>query len=173
MVTSFENFIKLLLISALLIALQLVVFDNLTISSYAYIPIYLIVPLSLPVSNRLDLLLIFNFVFGAIIDLLSGTNGVVTISLLTVAILKHPIVHFFILRESISNTVFIKPSLIGRIQFVLYILLCTLVFNATLILVESMGYITMIDYLKYLAMSTLFATPFIVVSHFLIPKRVK
>lgn len=126
-------FLRHLIILILSVAFQLLMFNYIDISSYVTISFYLLFVIVLPVKIKRILLLFLSFAYGMLLDFLSGTPAVYTMTLTFVGFIRPAILRLFFVRDERFRKTLPISSDMGSWRFLLYsfivIFLATIFFD--------------------------------------------
>lgn len=137
-----------------LILIQVLILNNIQIAGYAtpFLCIYFILIYNSGVDR--NILLLWSFALGLIIDIFSNTPGINAASTTLLAFVRTPILNSFTLHEGNSS---FNPGIasMGFSSFFKYISVMTLIFCSTLLLIDSFSFFDPIQLLLKILTDTL------------------
>lgn len=126
--------------AALLIVLQILIWDFLDLSQYVMITILPVIILFLPMSVKTPGAMLFAYAVGFIVDFLSsGMLGLSSLALVPVALLRLPFVRLFFGEEALLRKEDLSIKRYGWGSSIVCILLLTAIFLAAYIWADGAG----------------------------------
>lgn len=147
-----SNALRYILIFVLLILLQVLVLNRISILGYGVPFVYIYFILKLPIGFNRTLITFLGFLLGFIIDIFCNTPGINAAATTFIAFLCKPVQGLFFVRDDYNEQ---APSfgLLG-ISFMKYAVLLTLIHHIILVSVESFSYFNLKFILLRIALST-------------------
>ena len=155
----------------LLIALQLLIFNNIEFSGYVNPYVYVMFILILPVAMPSWILLLLGFLTGFVIDLFSGTMGVHTFATVIAAYVRPWVLSLNVTAETAEGEMSPSSYRSGLRWFLVYTATVVLVHYLALFLVETFSFRLFLQTLLRVLLSTAVTTFFIVLFDFIRPHR--
>jgi len=124
-----------------LIALQVFVLDNVHFLGIFMPLIYIYALLRWPSDLSPNLTLIFAFLLGLSVDILSNTPGMHACATTLIAVLRYPILRLYISKEDLDNSRDVSERSLGLAVFWRYAILLVLIHHTTLFLLESFSFV--------------------------------
>lgn len=128
------EFIILFLLTVLF---QVLLFDNLQISNYINIYMYIVALLLLPSRTPGAVVLIAGAALGAAIDMLSGMSGINSIALIFAAFIRGGVLKLFVGHDDLSDNIIPTSSRIGVGSFMLYSSVMIIINNAIIFYLDA------------------------------------
>lgn len=131
--------ISLILRFILLLAVQILVLDNIQFLGYINPMIYILFIISLPVKFPVWISLLLAFIMGFIIDIFSNTLGIHTATVVLLAFIRFFIIKLFVSIEDIANP---TPSFnsFGINNYIKYVTCCVVFHHSVLFFLESFSF---------------------------------
>lgn len=155
----------------LLIALQLLIFNNIEFSGYVNPYVYVMFILILPVAMPSWILLLLGFLTGFVIDLFSGTMGVHTFATVIAAYVRPWVLSLNVTAETAEGEMSPSSYRSGLRWFLVYTATVVLAHHLALFLVETFSFRLFLQTLLRVLLSTAVTTSFIVLFDFIRPHR--
>ncbi|MEZ4995933.1 MAG: rod shape-determining protein MreD [Bacteroidales bacterium] len=155
----------------LLIALQLLIFNNIEFSGYVNPYVYVMFILILPVAMPSWILLLLGFLTGFVIDLFSGTMGVHTFATVIAAYVRPWVLSLNVTAETAEGEMSPSSYRSGLRWFLVYTATVVLAHHLALFLVETFSFRLFLQTLLRVLLSTAVTTFFIVLFDFIRPHR--
>ena len=155
----------------LLIALQLLIFNNIEFSGYVNPYVYVMFILILPFSIPSWLLLLISFGTGLVVDLFSGTLGVHTFATVMAGYVRPWILSLNVTTELADPDMSPSSYRTGLRWFFIYTLTVVFVHHLTLFFVEVFSFSNFFRTLLRVLLSTVATTFFIIIIDMLRPRR--
>lgn len=161
------NFFTYLLKFIGIVLLQLIVVNNIELSSYVNPYLYIAFILGLPVTIKPWQLLLLAFFVGVVIDTFSSTPGLHIAATVLLAYVRIHYLRFATTKEDIEGR--IRPSMgkKGVVWFIFYAFSMTLVHHTFLFFLEIYGFSEFLSTLLRVVLSTLVTVLMIVVGQLL------
>ena len=142
----------------LLVLLQLFVFNNVYLLQLIHPLIYVYFILFLPLSLNKNLLLLFAFGLGFIIDIFSNSYGMHTASSLLIAFLRTFYLNYLLAEE--PNESHITPNIgnMGLRYFLFYILFFVFIHHFCLHIIQAYGFRDILFTLLKIILNTIFSS---------------
>ena len=150
-----------------IILLQVLVVDNIELSSYINPYIYISFILLLPITIKSWHVLFLAFICGAVVDALSSTPGLHISASVLLAFVRIHYLRFAITKEDIESRISPSMSKKGIVWFVFYCFNMTLVHHTFLFFLEIYGFYEFFSTLLRIILSTLVTVLMIVVGQLL------
>ena len=145
-----------------LILLQVLICNNISIFNIATPFIFIYCIISLPVNTRLNWVLTLSFLTGLIVDIFSDTQGMNSLACTILGVLKMPIFKLYVPRhDEISDTI---PSIknLGIGVFLKFILTMTLLYCTMIVAIEAFTTQNLLISLIRIASSTVLSVAIII-----------
>ena len=155
----------------LLIALQLLIFNNIEFSGSVNPYVYVMFILILPVAMPSWILLLLGFLTGFVIDLFSGTMGVHTFATVIAAYVRPWVLSLNVTAETAEGEMSPSSYRSGLRWFLVYTATVVLAHHLALFLVETFSFRLFLQTLLRVLLSTAVTTFFIVLFDFIRPHR--
>jgi rod shape-determining protein MreD len=123
-----------------LVALQVFVLDNVHFLGVFLPLIYVYALLRWPADLSPNWTLIFGFLLGLSVDVLSNTPGMHACATTLMAVLRYPVIRLFVTKEDLNNRDVSERSL-GIAIFWRYAILLVFIHHTTLFLLESFSFV--------------------------------
>jgi rod shape-determining protein MreD len=150
-----------------IILLQILVVDNIELSSYINPYIYITFILTLPVTIRPWHLLILAFLCGAVIDSFSSTPGLHIAATVLLAYVRIHYLRFATTKEDLEGRIRPSMSKKGVVWFIFYCFSMTLVHHTFLFFLEIYGFSEFLSTMLRVVLSTLVTVLMIVIGQLL------
>lgn len=154
------NIFKYIIISIIILLLQVLVLNNLSISGYAVPFVYLWIILRLPESLSRSLVIALGFLIGLFIDIFCNTPGMHALATTIIAYLKDPVTLLYVPREEIKSAS-ISISGLGIAIYVKLLLTIVMIFCISIYVIEAFTFLNPIHLL--LKIGTSFVSTFILI----------
>ncbi len=155
----------------LLIALQLLIFNNIEFSGYVNPLVYVMFILILPVSIPSWILLLLAFLSGYVIDIFSGTMGVHVFATVLAAFVRPRVLSLNVTSEVTDADMSPSSYKNGLRWFLVYTVIIVLVHHLSLFFIEIFSLRNFFHTLLRVLLSTAVTTFFIVLFDFIRPHR--
>lgn len=126
-----------LLLFALLILLQVLVFNQISLFGFATPFLYIYFLLKLPMGRNLFYVIIMGFLMGFIIDIFLNTPGVNAAATTLIATLRRPLLRLFFTKEEFEN--FVPGIYIAPGPFVKFTVLSVVIHQTVLFSLEAVS----------------------------------
>lgn len=150
-----------------IIALQVLVVDNIELSAYINPYIYISFILLLPVTIRPWLALVLGFLCGAVMDTFTSTPGLHIAATVLLAFIRVHYLRFATTKEDVESRIRPSMSKKGFVWFTFYCFTLTLVHHTFLFFLEIYGFQEFFATLLRVILSTLVTVLMIVVGQLL------
>jgi rod shape-determining protein MreD len=155
----------------ILVAAQLLIFNNIEFSGYVNPFVYILFIILLPFETPRALLLVLAFVLGLIIDLFMGTPGVHTSASVLTAFIRPFILNIFAPHDGYQAGTNPRIAYYGLEWFVKYAVMLVIIHHFALFYLEKMSLDHFFNtFLRFLA-SAVFSFIIIVLSQFLVFRK--
>jgi len=154
-----------------LIALQLLIFNNIEFSGYVNPYVYVMFILILPVAIPSWILLLLSFMAGFVIDLFSGTMGVHTFASVMAGFVRPWMLSLNVTAEASEPDMSPSAYRSGLRWFLIYSLTVVFVHHLTLFYIELFTLRNFFHTLLRVMLSTAATTFFVVLFDFIRPRR--
>lgn len=154
----------------LLIAMQLIIFNNIQLHSYIYINVYILSIFIIPYHYRMIPVLIYGFILGLFMDICANTMGVHAVATTLIAYLRPRLLVLTSTREQIDD-IHGKQSINNFGWFFKYVFVMTLLFNIVLIIAETFSFSNFTNTILRIIFSSAVSLAFIVSYYFIAIKR--
>jgi hypothetical protein len=155
----------------LLIALQLLIFNNIEFSGYVNPFVYVMFILILPVAIPSWLLLLLSFLTGFVIDLFSGTMGVHAFATVLAGYVRPWVISLNATAEAAEGELSPSSYRSGLRWYLVYTVIIVLVHHLALFFIEIFSFRFFFHTLLRVLLSTAVTTFFIVLFDFFRPHR--
>jgi rod shape-determining protein MreD len=155
----------------ILIALQLLIFNNIEFSGYINPFVYVMFILILPVAVPSWILLLLSFLTGFVIDLFSGTMGVHAFATVMAGFVRPWVLSLNVTAEASESDMSPSAYKSGLRWFLIYAMTVVLVHHLTLFYVELFTLKHFFHTLLRVLLSTVATTFFVVLFDFIRPHR--
>lgn len=155
----------------LLVALQLLIFNNIEFSGYVNPYVYVMFILILPVSIPSWILLLLGFLTGFVIDIFSGTMGVHTFATVLAGFVRPWVLSLKLTAEAAEDDMSPSARRSGLRWFLVYTVTVVLVHHLALFFVELFSFRYFFHTLLRVLLSTAVTTFFILLFDFIRPHR--
>jgi rod shape-determining protein MreD len=153
-----NNFIKYSFLFFLLIFIQVVLFNNISLFGYAQPMIYILFIFLYPISNQRGLFLLLAFLLGLFVDFFSNSGGINAAATLFIAYIRFPVLKIVSNRTEFDPVLFQFNSLPFSKQ-ISYLLSLTLIHH---FIVFMLSYFKLSAF-KYVVMDTMASSIFTLV----------
>lgn len=148
-------FSTFLFIFIVLILLQVLVFNRISILGYATPYVYIYMIIKFPVKTDRNLTLFIAFLLGFIIDIFCNTPGINAAAATLAAFLRRPLQSTFTSNDDYAALQMPGISNYGTVPYIRYAVLMILIHHASLIMLESFSYFNLALVLKRVVLSTI------------------
>lgn len=155
----------------ILIALQLLIFNNIQFSGYVNPYVYVMFILILPVAIPSWIILLLSFLTGFVIDLFSGTMGVHTFASVMAGFVRPWVLSLNVTAEASEADMSPSSYKSGLRWFLIYTLTVVLIHHLALFYIELFSLRNFFHTLLRVLLSTVATTFFIVLFDFIRPHR--
>ena len=152
--------------------IQIVVLDNIHLSSYLHVNIYIMAIFLLPYRLKGIPLLLYAFFLGLLMDLAGSTAGIHAAAATLVAYIRPRLLHLTSIREDMDDA----RGFLHKVDFAWffkYVSLSTLLFNIVFILAEAFTFGNLLISALRIISSTLVSILFILLYYFVGLKKVR
>lgn len=129
------NNLRHILIMAIFILLQVIIFNNINFLGYANPYIYILFILMLPLNTNRYLVLIYAFIIGFIIDLFENTGGINAFATVLVAFLRFPLAYLISNRKEPEE---VKLYNFSFFQWSIYLIVLIFIHHLAIDIIESL-----------------------------------
>lgn len=154
----------------ILIAMQLIIFNNIQLHSYIYINVYILSIFIIPYHYRTIPVLIYGFLLGLFMDINAHTMGVHAAATTLIAYLRPRLLVLTSTREQIDD-IHGKQSINNFGWFFKYVSIMTLLFNIVLIITETFSFTNFLNTLLRIIFSYSVSLVFIFSYYFVAIKQ--
>lgn len=130
---------KYILHAFCLFLIQLAILDNIQLSSYVYINVYVLAILILPYSLKKTSVMLLAFLFGFVVDWANGTMGIHTAAATCLGYLRPKLLQLTSNREQINELQGTRQSR-DTGWFMRYMLWSVFLFNILLVMLEAFSF---------------------------------
>ncbi len=166
-----ETLPKYVLQFVILIAAQLLIFNNIEFSGYVNPYVYILFIILLPFDTPKALLLILAFALGIIIDLFLGTPGVHTTATVLMAFMRPFILNVFAPREGYQSGASPRILYYGLEWFVKYVAILVIIHHFALFYLEVLSFDHFFSTFFRVLASASFTLLIIVLSQYLVLRK--
>lgn len=138
-----------------LVLLQVLVFNRISILGFATPYIYIYMIIKLPVKTNRNLTLLIGFLLGFMIDIFCNTPGINAAATTFAAFIRRPLQTSF---TSVDDYAALQmPNMInyGTVPYIRYVILMILIHHVTLVMLESFSYFNLALVLKRIILSSI------------------
>ena len=154
-----------------LLALQLLLFNNIQFSGFINPYVYILFFLLLPINFPRWLMLILGLLMGLSIDLFMGTPGVHTTATILIAYLRPFILNAIAPHDGYDNASLLRISYMGFEWFVRYTIIVVLIHHMVLFYVEVFSFSHFFRTFLKVILSSLFSVTIIIISQFFVFRK--
>lgn len=129
------NSIKNIVVMAIFVLLQVIIFNNINFLGYANPYVYILFILTLPVLTNRYILLIYAFILGFAIDLFENTGGLNAFATVLIAFLKIPLIRII---SNANTPEEVRLYNFSVLQWSIYLILLVTLHHFTVDIIESM-----------------------------------
>jgi len=162
---------KYFLYFLLLIVLQLLIFNNIELSTFINPYIYILFIILIPFETPKSLLLLLAFILGKVIDLFSGTPGVHSSAAIFTAFIRPYTLTLFAPREGYQNGTYPRIDYYGLEWFLKYSAVLVIAHHLSLFYLEAFSFDQFFNTFFRAVLSILFTLPLIILSQYFIFRR--
>lgn len=167
-----RGYLKLLGIYALLVIVQVLVFNNIKISSYGITPFfYVLFVLSVPFEVPKWLTLCFAFVLGYTIDMFADTPGLHTAASVFMAFMRPVMLNILAPRDGYESGLFPYAAYMGMPWYLRYSVPLIFLHHISYFLIDSIGFFSIFQILIKILCTTAVTVLFVVLSQFFVRRR--
>lgn len=167
-----NKFLKYSLAFVVLIAVQLLIFNNIEFSGYVNPYVYVMFILILPVSIPSWLLLILSFLTGFVIDIFSGTMGVHAFATVMTGFMRPWVLSLNVTSEAAAGPDMSPSAQTNGIRwFFIYTVTLVFIHHITLFYVELFSLRNFFHTLLRVLLSTAFTTFFVILLDIIRPRK--
>ena len=167
-----RGYLKVLGLYALLVVMQVLIFNNIKIGSYGIMPLfYVLFILSVPfeVSNWLQL--IFAFVLGYTIDMFADSPGLHTAASVFMAFLRPTMLSILAPRDGYESGLYPYATYMGMSWFVRYCVPLIFAHHLSYFLIDSIGFFSLSQIIIKLFATAAVTILFVILSQFVMFKK--
>ena len=132
-----NNLIRGLLYFVVLVLVQVLILNNIHFLRIATPFLYLYFIIKMPVGSPRDLVVLFSFLIGLVIDLFSNTPGMHAAACTLTGFIREPLIRFY-MGKDLPDGIYPSYKTFGYGGFFRYVLSLVLVHHVTLFLIESL-----------------------------------
>ncbi len=167
-----RGYLKLLGMYVLLVVVQVLVFNNIKISSYGITPMfYVLFVLSVPFEVPNWLQLFFAFVLGYSVDMFADTPGLNTAASVFMAFMRPVMLNLLAPRDGYESGLFPYATYMGMPWYIRYSVPLILAHHLSFFLIDSIGFFSLSRILIKVLATTSVTILFVILSQFLISKK--
>lgn len=146
-----------------LLLVQIFIFDNISITGYVNVYIYIMFIIMLPMQMRRTTVIVLGFLTGAIMDALIGSGGLCMMVTTWIAFIRSSILYITAGRDVVNIGGIPSARTIGTVRFCSYLVLMTLAYNIPFFFMETMNP----SEIAYTTMRVIFSTiPTVLIIYF-------
>ena len=132
-----NNLIRALLYFVVLVLVQVLILNNIHFLRIATPFLYLYFIIKMPVGSLRDLVVLFSFLIGLVIDLFSNTPGMHAAACTLTGFIREPLIRFY-MGKDLPDGIYPSYKTFGYGGFFRYVLSLVLIHHVTLFLIESL-----------------------------------
>ena len=132
-----NNLIRGLLYLVVLVLVQVLILNNIHFLRIATPFLYLYFIIKMPVGSLRDLVVLFSFLIGLVIDLFSNTPGMHAAACTLTGFIREPLIRFY-MGKDLPDGIYPSYKTFGYGGFFRYVLSLVLIHHVTLFLIESL-----------------------------------
>ena len=132
-----NNLIRGLLYFVVLVLVQVLILNNIHFLRIATPFLYLYFIIKMPVGSPRDLVVLFSFLIGLVIDLFSNTPGMHAAACTLTGFIREPLIRFY-MGKDLPDGIYPSYKTFGYGGFFRYVLSLVLIHHVTLFLIESL-----------------------------------
>lgn len=167
-----RGYLKLLGIYALLVLMQVLVFNNIKIGSYGIMPMfYVLFILSVPFEVPNWLQLIFAFVLGYTVDMFADSPGLHTAASVFMAFLRPTMLGILAPRDGYESGLRPYAAYMGMSWYVRYCVPLILAHHLSYFLIDSIGFFSFAQIAVKVLFTSAVTILFVILTQFLITKK--
>ncbi len=121
------------------LVLQTFLFDNLQISNYINIYMYVVALMLLPSSTSGAMMLLYGAAYGMAMDLVSSTSGIYTIASILIGFIRGVVLKLFISHDDLNDNIIVTSSRVGALPFLLYCTVIVIINNLTIFYLDTLA----------------------------------
>ena len=132
-----NNLIRGLLYFVVLVLIQVLILNNIHFLRIATPFLYLYFIVKMPVGSSRDLVVLFSFLIGLVIDVFSNTPGMHAAACTLVGFIREPLIRFYTGKD-LPDGIYPSYKAFGYGGFFRYVLSLVVIHHVTLFLIESL-----------------------------------
>lgn len=132
-----NNLIRGLLYFVVLALIQVLILNNIHFLRIATPFLYLYFIVKMPVGSSRDLVVLFSFLIGLVIDVFSNTPGMHAAACTLTGFIREPLIRFY-MGKDLPDGIYPSYKIFGYGGFFRYVLSLVLIHHVTLFLIESL-----------------------------------
>lgn len=132
-----NNLIRGLLYFVVLVLIQVLILNNIHFLRIATPFLYLYFIVKMPVASPRDLVVLFSFLIGLVIDVFSNTPGMHAAACTLTGFIREPLIRFY-MGKDLSDGIYPSYKTFGYGGFFRYVLSLVVIHHVTLFLIESL-----------------------------------
>ena len=132
-----NNLIRGFLYFVVLVLVQVLILNNIHFLRIATPFLYLYFIIKMPVGSLRDLVVLFSFLIGLVIDLFSNTPGMHAAACTLTGFIREPLIRFY-MGKDLPDGIYPSYKTFGYGGFFRYVLSLVLIHHVTLFLIESL-----------------------------------
>ena len=169
---SIDILIKNISVFFVLLIMQILIFNNIGITSWKIIPaFYILIILLMPFETPGWLLLLLSFILGIIIDIFTDTIGLNSFSCVLIAFLRPLVLGSMAPRGGYDAGTFPRVFYMGLIWFIRYSLILIIVHQFAYYFLDDFGFRHFGRVLLKVLIGTFFTALLVIVSQFLVYRK--
>ncbi|MBO7599162.1 MAG: hypothetical protein J6T70_19170 [Bacteroidales bacterium] len=166
-----RGYLKLLGMYVLLVVVQVLVFNNIKISSYGITPMfYVLFVLSVPFEVPNWLQLFFAFVLGYSVDMFADTPGLNTAASVFMAFMRPVMLNLLAPRDGYESGLFPYATYMGMPWYIRYCVPLILAHHLSFFLIDSIGFFSLSQILIKVLATTSVTILFVILAQFFVHK---
>lgn len=130
---------EFIILFVVVVLLQVLLFENLQISSYINIYMYIVALLLLPTRTSGAVTLIYGALLGFSVDFMIGMPGINSISTIFIAFIRPLLLKLFVSHDLINDDIVPTASRVGVSSFILYSSSAIILNNMIIFYLDSVG----------------------------------
>ncbi len=167
-----RGYLKILGMYALLVVVQVLVFNNIKISSYGITPMfYVLFVLSVPFEVPNWLQLFFAFVLGYSVDMFADTPGLNTAASVFMAFMRPVMLNMLSPRDGYESGLFPYATYMGMPWYLRYCVPLILAHHLSYFLIDSIGFFSFTQIALKVLFTSAVTILFVILTQFLITKK--
>ncbi|KKB52758.1 rod shape-determining protein MreD [Parabacteroides sp. HGS0025] len=132
-----NNLIRGLLYFVVLVLIQVLILNNIHFLRIATPFLYLYFIVKMPVGSPRDLVVLFSFLIGLVIDVFSNTSGMHAAACTLTGFIREPLIRFY-MGKDLPDGIYPSYKTFGYGGFFRYVLSLVVIHHVTLFLIESL-----------------------------------